>query len=214
MLVRDVMTTNVVSISSTTSLAEARKIMEAHRIRRLPVVDKGKLMGIITRDDLDRAGPSQLTTFSIHEVAYLLGKLTVREVMRKDLVTIRPDATVEEGVALAQARKVGALLVVDDGRLMGIATTNDFFYKILNPTLGIGQPGSRVVVHNCCGAADMTKILTAVEKMGLEIAGLYTLKVSTESEKCDFTLHLNVPEAEQVVTALAKLGFEVEKIAR
>lgn len=214
MLVRDIMSTNIVSVPSTTSLAEARKIMEAHRIRRLPVVDKGKLVGIVTRDDLDRAGPSQLTTFSIHEVAYLLGKLTVREVMRKDLVTIGPNATVEEGVALAQARKVGALLVLDGGRLVGIATTNDFFYKILNPTLGIGQPGSRVVVHNCCGAADIAKILTAVDRMGFEIASLYTLKVAAESERCDCTLHLNVPEAEQVVTELGKMGYEVEKLAR
>src|SRR3989337_2907312 len=143
MFVRDVMTTNVVTISSTTSLADARRIMDAHRVRRLPVVDKGKLMGLVTRDALDRAGPSQVTTFSIHELSYLLGKLTVKEVMVKDVVTVSADATVEEGVALARTRRVGALPVMEDNRLVGIVTTNDFFYKILNPILGISKPGTR-----------------------------------------------------------------------
>ena len=69
MIVADVMTTNVVSISSNTSLAEARRIMDAHRIRRLPVIDWGKLVGIVTKDALDRTGPSQLTTFSVHCLA-------------------------------------------------------------------------------------------------------------------------------------------------
>jgi CBS domain-containing protein len=59
--------------------------------------------------------------------------------MTKNPVTVSPDTTVEEAVTLAQEKKIGALLVVDNGRLVGIATTNDFFYKILNPILGIGD---------------------------------------------------------------------------
>jgi acetoin utilization protein AcuB len=187
--------------------------MEAHRIRRIPVVDKGKLVGIISRDALDRAGPSQITTFSIHEVAYLLSKITVREVMKRDLVTISPDATVEEGVALAQARKVGALLVVEDGKLVGIATTNDFFYKILNPTLGIGQPGSRVVIHDCCGIADLAKIIQAIQKLGIEIVSLYTLKVP-DTERSDCTLHLGTTDVDRVVAELRHMGFAADRVAR
>ena len=70
MMIADVMKTNVVTIPSTTSLAEARRIMTAHNIRRLPVVDRQKLVGIVTRDALDRMGPSQLTTFSVNELIY------------------------------------------------------------------------------------------------------------------------------------------------
>ena len=110
MYMSDVMTTNVVTIPSTTSLADARRIMNAHRVKRLPVVDKGRLLGIVTKDRLDTFGPSQLTTFSIHELGYLLAKLTVKEAMVRDVVTISPDATWEEGVALAQSKKAGALL--------------------------------------------------------------------------------------------------------
>jgi acetoin utilization protein AcuB len=159
MFIRDVMTTNVVTIPSSTSLADARRIMDAHRIRRLPVVDKGRLVGVVSRDGLDKAGPSKLTTFSMHELSYLLTKITVREIMKTDLVTVPPDATVEEAVALAQAKKVGTLLVVDAGRLVGITTTNDFFYKIANPILGIDEPGIRFSVHKWREIADLQKIL-------------------------------------------------------
>ena len=154
MFIRDVMTTNLVTIPSTTSLADARRIMDAHRIRRLPVVDKGKPVGIVSRDALDKAGPSQTTTFSIHELSYLLSKITVKDVMKKDVIVISPDATIEESVALAQFRHVGALLVVEGGRAVGIVTTNDIFYKLVNPMLGIDQPGIRLSIHKWEGIPD------------------------------------------------------------
>ena len=213
MFVRDVMTTNVVTISSTTSLADARRIMDAHRVRRLPVVDKGKLMGLVTRDALDRAGPSQVTTFSIHELSYLLGKLTVKEVMVKDVVTVSADATVEEGVALAQTRRVGALPVMEDNRLVGIVTTNDFFYKILNPILGIGKPGARLSVHNCSGTADVTKVLDAISKLGVGVSTMFTI-THPDTGVQDFTIHLNTEDVSKVTGELQKRGYEVEKRAR
>ena len=213
MLIRDVMTTNVVTITSSTSLADARRIMDAHRIRRLPVVDKGKLVGVVNKATLDRAGPSQLTTFSVHELTYLLSKLTIREVMSKDPVTIGPDATVEEGVALAQAHKIGALLVVEDKRLIGIATTNDFFYKILNPILGIGEPGSRISVMNCCKAPDIRKALEIMEKQGADIVSMFTMtNKETGEQACVF--HVGAEDPSAIITELRNHGFKVEQRAR
>lgn len=213
MFISDVMTCNVITIPSNTSLAEARRIMDAHRMRRLPVVDRGKLIGIVTRDALDRAGPSQLTSFSIHDITRLLNKLTVKEVMVRDLVTVSPDATVEEAVTVAQGKKVGALLVVDDGRLVGIATTNDFFYRILNPILGIGKPGSRLVVRNCQGTKDIEKIVAAVNKLGLEVITMFMLPVP-ERDANSFVVHLSSDDPTHLITELQLLGFTVERRAR
>ena len=98
MLISDIMQTNVVSIPSSTSLAEARKIMEAHKIHRLPVIDHLLLEGIVTKDDLDKMGPSQLTTFSVNELVYMLNKITVKDVMHKDVITVPADTTIEEAV--------------------------------------------------------------------------------------------------------------------
>jgi acetoin utilization protein AcuB len=150
MLISDIMTANVVSIPSTTSLAEARRTMDAHRVKHLPVVDKEKLVGIVTRRTLEKAGPSELTTFSKQELNYLLNRLTVKEVMSRDLVTISPHATVEEAVALARLNKTRSFLVMDNNRLMGIVTNSDFFYRVLKPMLIINKPDTRVLVNSAC----------------------------------------------------------------
>ena len=112
MYVRDIMTTNVVTIPSSTSIADTKRIMEAHRIRRLPVVDKGKLVGIVTDRRLESVSPSKATSLTVWELSYLLDKTTVKEIMERDVITVSPDMNVEESVALAQGNRVGALVVV------------------------------------------------------------------------------------------------------
>jgi acetoin utilization protein AcuB len=213
MFMSDVMTCNVVTIPSKTSLADARKIMDSHRLRRLPVVDRGILIGIVTREALDRAGPSQVTSFSIHDITRLLNKITVKEVMVKDLVTVSPDATVEEAVTLAQQKKVGALLVVDGRRLVGIATTNDFFYKILNPILGVGQPGSRLVVRDCQGPGDIEKVVAAINKLGLDVITMFMLPIP-ERDANSFVVHLSSGDPSSLIAELRLLGFTVDRRAR
>jgi acetoin utilization protein AcuB len=149
MLIRDIMTTNVVSIPSTTSLADARRTMQAHQVKHLPVVDKEKLVGILTRSELDKSGPSELTTFSKQELNYLLNRLTVKEIMSRDLMTVSPGADVKEALLLilTKMNKSRAFLVMNNSHLVGIVTTSDFFYSVLNPMLGIDVPRAKVLVH-------------------------------------------------------------------
>jgi acetoin utilization protein AcuB len=213
MYMSDVMTTNVVTLASNISLAEARRVMEAHHVRRIPVVDRGLLVGIVTRDQLDRVGPSQISSFNIHDLTRLLNKVTVRDVMTKNPVTVSPDATVEEGVTLAQEKKIGALLVVDDSRLVGIATTNDFFYKILNPILGIGRPGSRLIIKNCGGTKDIEKAIGIINNLGLNVETMFMLPFP-EREQHNFVVHITSEDPTQLIEELRKMGCEVERRAR
>jgi acetoin utilization protein AcuB len=213
MLVSDVMSTNVVTIPSHTSLAEARRIMDAHNVRRLPVVDRGKLAGVVTRDALERTGPSQLTTFSVHEMSYLLNKITVEKAMRKEVVTVSPETTVEEAIALAQRKKVGSLVVVKDHTIVGITTTNDFFYKVLNHILGIGMAGSRIVVRNCYKGADVEKALAAINKSGVEIVTLFTIDLP-EVQKHELIVHLECDDCSPAIRSLEEAGYEVNERAR
>jgi len=213
MYMSDVMTTNVYTIPSNTSLAEARRVMEAHHVRRIPVVDRGILVGIVTRDQLDRVGPSQISSFNIHDLTRILNKVTIKDVMTKNPVTVSPDATVEEAVTLAQEKKIGALLVVDNGRLVGIATTNDFFYKILNPILGIGRPGSRLIVKNCGGTKHIEQIIATINRMGLEVETMFMLPFP-ERDQHNFVVHLSTEDPSALIQELRKIGCEVERRAR
>jgi len=208
MNVRDIMTTNVVTIPSSTSIAEAKRIMEAHRIRRLPVVDKGKLVGIVTEHRLESVSPSKATSLTVWELTYLLEKTTVKEIMERDVITCSPDMSAEESLALAQSNKVGALVVVEDGRVVGISTTNDFFYKIVNPILGIGVPGTRIEITGGGDARALEGILAVVNKLGLEITTIHIEQVP-DVEKKDVCVHITDGNASQLVSELEAKGYKV-----
>ena len=188
MLIRDVMTINVVTIPSKTSISDARRIMEAHRIQRLPVMDKGKLVGIVTARRLESVSPSKATSLTVWEMSYLLNTTQVKEIMEKKVVTVSPDTTTEEAVAVAQSNKVGCLLVVDSGQVVGITTTNDFFYKIVNPILGLGTPGTRIEVIGAGSGKGLEEVISTVNKRGLEIITLHVEVLPDKTEKDIFPL--------------------------
>ncbi len=208
MLVRDVMTMNVVSVTGNTSIADAKKIMDAHKIRRLPVVDKGKLIGVVTEHRLEAYTPSKATSLSVWEIGYLLGNTSVKDIMEKNIVTVSPEMTVEKSLALAQEKKVGALLVVENGQLVGIVTTNDFFYKVANPTLGIGMPGTRVEVMGDPDKKILQDICQATSVKGMNILTLHMI-VSTETSKRDIVVHVDTDNVKEMIEELKGKGYEV-----
>jgi len=125
-LVRNWMTPHPITITPQTTLPEARRLMRERHIRRLPVVEKDKLIGIVTLGDIREAQPSPATTLSIYEANYMLDRLTAKDFMTRDLVTISPDATIGEAARLMLDRKIGGMPVVENGKLVGIITETDF----------------------------------------------------------------------------------------
>lgn len=213
MKVRDVMTWNVVTVSSDTPIMEARKIMDAHNIRRLPVVDRGKLVGLVTKERIARASPSPATSLTVWEINYLLAKMTVREVMVKDVVTVSPDMSAEAAIALAQNKRVGSLVVVEDGKVVGIATTNDFFYKILNPVLGLGMPGTRIIISDGSDPKKLTEIMQLVQKHNLKLLSLHSMP-PIEGKERDLCLHLDTNDPSQLIKDLETKGLKTEIVER
>ncbi len=126
-LVKDWMTPDPVSIDPSTTLPEAHRLMKECNIRRLPVVEKGKLVGIVTLGDVREASPSNATALSIYELNYLLAHLTVGEIMKRDPFTVEPDTSIEAAARLMLEHKIGGLPVVDGARLVGIITESDIF---------------------------------------------------------------------------------------
>jgi len=208
MLIRDVMTTNVVTVPSNTSISDAKRIMEAHRIQRLPVVDKGKLVGIVTARRLESVSPSKATSLTVWEMTYLLNTTPVKEIMEKKVVTVSPDMTSEEAVAIAQSNKVGCLVVVDDGQVVGITTTNDFFYKIVNPILGLGDPGTRIEVIGAGSGKALEEVVSTVNKHGLEIITLHIEVLPDKTEK-DICIHVDSGDVKELVGELKAKGYKV-----
>ncbi|MCB0199201.1 MAG: CBS domain-containing protein [Caldilineae bacterium] len=126
--VKDWMTRRVITVDTRTSLPDAHKLMRTNNIRRLPVVDRGKLVGIVTRSDIREASPSEATTLSIWEMHYQLSKLSVGIIMTKDPYTVTPDTTIKDAAKMMYTYKIGGLPVVNEGgELQGIMTESDIF---------------------------------------------------------------------------------------
>jgi acetoin utilization protein AcuB len=213
MYVRDIMTTNVVTIPSSTSIADAKRIMTAHKIERLPVVDKGKLVGVVTARRLEKVSPSKATSLTVWEVSYLLEKTTVKEIMEKNVVTITPDMTVEEAMATAQGRKVGSGIVLESSRVVGIVTTNDLFYKIVNPLLGVAKggdllPGIRVEITGGGEGKAMEEIISTINNLEMKIITLYIVPPVEAAER-DIIIHLDSEDISHLVTELKNKGYSV-----
>lgn len=190
MLVRHIMSTPVISMPSNTPVLEAAKLMREKRIERLPVVDGGALVGLVTKDRVLRASPSMATSLSLHEINYLFAKLTLNDIMQRDVVTVSADTPVVDAVRLAQSKRVGCLPVVEGGQLVGIVTTNDFFYLVLNPLLGLDERGATVRIRRCATVTQMLTALQCVADENLEVVNAACLPSRRGGEN-EFVLRLN-----------------------
>lgn len=146
MLVKEFMNTEVVVISPETTITDALYTMRKHKVRRLPVVDNGKLVGIVTDGDLREVSPSPATSLSVWELNYLLGKISVRDFAVKNVITVSPLEPLEEAAVLMRRHHVGGLPVVDQGKLVGMITESNIFDSFLD-VMGFRYPGRRFVIE-------------------------------------------------------------------
>ncbi|MBL7174579.1 MAG: CBS domain-containing protein [Desulfobacteraceae bacterium] len=141
MLVKNWMSKKVVTVDINDSMQDAVGLIKEHEIRMLPVMKKGKLVGIITDRDLKEASASDATSLEIHELLYLLTKIKVSDIMTKNPITVPPDYTVEETAQILLENKISGAPVVDDkGQIVGTITQTDIF-KVLVSLTGLSKRG-------------------------------------------------------------------------
>jgi len=126
MRVRELMTAKPITVDPETPMLEARQRMVEKRIRHLVVVENARVVGIVTDRDIRLNLPSPATSLSVWEINYLLAQLTVGGVMSAAVIVVDPDRPVAEAARIMMDHKIGALPVVDKGRLVGIITESDF----------------------------------------------------------------------------------------
>jgi acetoin utilization protein AcuB len=125
MNVRDVMMTNLITTGPETSMLEARRLMNDKRIRHLLVTDGPKLLGIVTDRDIRLNLPSPATSLSVWEINYQIARMSVASVMTNGPIIVSPRQDAKEAAVLMLDHKIGALPVVDGGKLIGIITETD-----------------------------------------------------------------------------------------
>ncbi len=209
MLVHERMSKNPITITEDTPINRALKSMRDEKVRRLPVLNKkGELVGIVSERDLLYASPSPATSLSIHEIHYLVSKITVDEVMTRDVFTVSEYTPLEEAACIMADNKIGGLPVVRDGRLVGIITESDLF-KIFTEILGARDMGVRLSMLVPEQPGILADITRAIADMGGNIISLGTFLGEDPTNRLITVKVAGVPE-DKLVAEMKTLALEIE----
>ncbi len=140
MLVSNWMSKPVITIDANDSMHDAMTLLKENDINMLPVMSKGKLVGIITDRDVKRSSASDATTLEIHELLFLISKIKVKEIMTKDPITVPSDYTIEETAQVLLEKNISGVPVVDGKTVVGTITQTDIFRAMISLT-GVGKRG-------------------------------------------------------------------------
>jgi acetoin utilization protein AcuB len=162
MFVNERMSHPVITIHPDLPVQEALALMKDERIRRLPVVEKGgKLVGIVSDQDLLHASPSDATSLSVWELNYLISKISVSEIMKTGVITIDETTPVEEAARIMADNKIGGLPVMRNGEMVGIITETDLF-KLFLELLGAREQGVRATALIKDQPGELEKVTRAI----------------------------------------------------
>lgn len=161
----------VITVSPDMSVPEALELMQREKIRHAPVVKKGKMVGIVTKNDLMNASPSKATTLSVWEVNYLLNKIKVEDVMTREVITVTEDTPIEEAARIMADNKISCLPVMRGKELAGIITESDIF-KLFLELLGAREKGVRITVEVTDRPGTLAQITQAIYEAGGNIIAL------------------------------------------
>ena len=205
MLVRDWMSKTVIAVNAEDSIQDAVQLLKANGIKMLPVLDQGKLAGIITDRDIKRASASDASSLEIHELIYLLSKLKIKEVMTPDPITVAIDATIEETAQVLLANKISGVPVMEpDGTIAGIISQTDLFSIIASWT-GVEKTGIQMALQAPDQNGMITEVLGIVRQNGGHIMSVFSSNAHTPEGFCRIyirTYDIDPNQLESLKTAL------------
>ena len=179
MFVRDFMTPDPLTIEPDTTYPEALSLMREKKIRRLPVMKKGRLVGIVVEKDLLSSQPSPATTLSIHEMYSLLEQLKVGQFMTSPVVTATPHCPMEAAAGIMIDRKIGSLPIMADDKLVGIITETDIFKAFVN-VLGGFVEGIRLTIELPDRPGQLAKIAEDIAAVNGNILAVTTTNINKD----------------------------------
>jgi acetoin utilization protein AcuB len=211
MLVRDIMQAHPVSATPETRLPNLLRLLQRRGFRHVPVVDAGKLVGIVSDRDLKQAMASAASMTEGRERDRLLDELAAGQVMTRAVTTIGPMFGAEEAARLMATRKISALPVTEGDRLVGIVTETDVLQLFVR-AMGVLEPSSRLDVILRDPAVGVGEIVRAVEETGSRIASVMTLETPTGER--EVVLRVATINPGPAVKALEARGYVVRDADR
>jgi acetoin utilization protein AcuB len=211
MLVRDIMQAHPVSATLETRLPHLLRLLQRRGFRHVPVLDAGKLVGIVSDRDIKQAMVSAASMTEGRERERLLDELTAGQIMARAVVTIGPMFGVEEAARLMATRKISALPVTEEDRLVGIVTETDVLQLFVR-AMGVLEPSSRLDVIVPDQASGVSEVVRVAEETGGRVSSVMTLAMPTGER--EVVLRLATINPGPAVKALEARGYVVRDGAR
>ncbi len=212
MLVKDIMTSTVLTIREDQSILEARELLRGKSLISLPVVDDMlRIRGIITLDDIGKASPSDSSTLSRYEANYLLGRLKVKDVMKRSVVTVDADDTIEFVAYKLYKYRVNALPVVnEDNKLCGIVSRSDIFRSIVE-IMGMNRNCVRITITTPDKIGVVAEISNIMKEDGINIISLITKQNGDGTAEVTIRAALN-NNGLDIIEQIREAGYEVTDV--
>jgi acetoin utilization protein AcuB len=197
------MTKKVITVSPEDTLERAADLLAENRVHRLPVVRDGRLVGIVSDSDIRNAALRDSSRGAVP-----VGGRTVGEIMTRDVITMTPLDTVEDALLVLQKKRLGALPVVDGGRVVGIITKADVLAALIE-TLDIEGIGGRIEVLLPRDPASLRKLIGLIGEKGIEVRSLV---LAPHRDLFVAFLRIVTIDAPAVKATLRDAGFRVAEL--
>jgi acetoin utilization protein AcuB len=197
-------------IEPTMPIIEAKQYMEENKIRHLPVIGEGKrLLGLVTRQTLEEVQPPAMLRLDLWEINRALSQLTVGDVMVRDVITVEPDVTIEHAVRVMIEHKIGSLLVVQEGTVLGIITEVDL-HALTMELLAARRRGVRAIIRMPNVKGELAKLVATIAEHQWGILACGGVPSPKEPGMWDALVKLNTTAVDEVKAALS--GIEGQQL--
>ncbi len=201
--VRDAMTREVITLEPEASAVQALGLCREHGIRHLPVVENGRLVGLVSDRDLRDVSPPRGTG----DEENTLGWVRVRDIMSTNLVTIHPLDTIEHAARDIHAHKFNCLPVVAEGELVGIITSSDMT-RMLIELIGAHGAGSWIEVEVPNEPGMLHEVTDVVKDSHVNIASVFLGPASRATNRV-IVLRLETTDPSSIAESLTNAGYVV-----
>ncbi len=214
MIVRNWMQPNPTVLTGDTLLSEAKRILSEANVHALPVVDNGRLRGLITRAGCLRAAHAALRTQDTDELSYFSNCVKVKDIMVRNPATIDADDTMEHCLQVGQEHGVGQLPVMDGGNVVGMISAIEMF-SLAAHFLGAWEKRSGVTLAPIeLKPGTMGRITDIVESAGAELLAIYPIGIghqdaSSAAHAKKVIVRFHAADTDAVTRALEHAGFEI-----
>lgn len=214
MIVRNWMQANPKTIPSDMLVSEAKRLLSENNLHALPVVDGGKLRGLVTRANLLRMGQFVLRTQNPDEFNFFVTRLKVRDIMVRNPATVAAEETMEQCLLRGRELGVAQFPVVDGEQVVGVISANEIF-QLAAHCLGAWERRSGVTLAPLeLGPGVLGRVADAVEGAGAVLQALYPIgrqerNADAGDPKRKVIIRFHATDVREVVSALEAAGFPV-----